>query len=317
MSSQIKKRIYLAAKIAFTLVLLFYVIKFVKYEEILRAFSESNKVFISLVFLLMFLNIYFQFLKWRVVCKSLLKTHDNAKIWKSLFYGFSAGIITPVRMGEYIGRKLALNDISLLKVTISTILEKFASLFIVLLFGGVISILFIWQHYSPLYSIPIFLLLIGLGIVSAIVSKRYNLSSKTLNKYASKYQFLKNLKLELHYLKEIDKSTAASLFQYSFLFYLIVILQYALLAKAFYQDGNILIYLAAGSMILFVKSILSFLSFADLGIRETTSVFLLNKVGYSAAVGFNSAIFLFFFNLLLPSIAGMFLMLKRDKKAEK
>lgn len=264
----------------------------------------------------MFLNIYFQFLKWRVVCKSLLNMHDNTKIWKSLFYGFSAGIITPVRIGEYLGRKLALNEISLLKVTISTILEKFASLFIVLIFGGIISIIFIWQHYSLVYSIPIFALLIGLTVLAVMIFFRFNFSSKTLNKYASKYQFLHNLKVELHYLKELDRNTAVALFQYSFMFYLIVILQYALLAKAFYPDGNIIIYFGAGSIILFVKSIFSFLSFADLGIRETTSVFLLDKVGYSAAVGFNSAIFLFFFNLLLPSIVGLFLLLKREREAE-
>jgi uncharacterized membrane protein YbhN (UPF0104 family) len=308
------KILYQFIKLGISIALLYYLVEIVSYQQIYTAFIESNKIFIFSVFFLMFLNIYLQFLKWRVVCRSLLKIHDNKKILKSLFYGFSAGIITPVRVGEYLGRKLAFDETSLVKVTLSTIVEKFASLFIVLIVGGITSMIFLIHHYSLFYALPIFLLIIGIVVLALMLLNGYNFSTDIFDKLTHKYEFFKNLKLELIYLKNLDRSTAVLLFRYSILFFVIVILQYALLAKAFYQNGDILILLGAGSIILFVKSFLSFLSFADLGIRETTSVFLLDKIGYTGAVGFNSAIFLFVFNLLIPSVVGMFLLLKYEKR---
>lgn len=300
-------------KIAITFFILFYLINYVKYKEIISAINESDKLFIIFSFILMFLNVYFQFLKWRIVCHKLLNVHDNVKIWKSLFYGFSAGLVTPIRVGEYLGRKLAINDASILKITISTILEKFASLFIVLVIGSFASIYFINQYYSFLYSIPIILFLASLLILASLVYNGYNFSSKTLNKLAENFSFFKNLKTEINYANQIGKPAIKQLLFYSLMFYFVVILQYALLALAFEASGNFFNYLLVGIIILFVKSILSFLSFADLGIRESTSVFLMNKMGYSAAVGFNSAIFLFLFNLLIPSIVGMFLLFIRTE----
>lgn len=303
----------LLIKIAITFLLLYYLINFVSYKEIITALNESDKIFISIAFLLMFLNIYFQFLKWRLVCNILLNVKDNIKIWKSLFYGFSAGLVTPIRLGEYLGRKLAIKDATILRITISTILEKFASLYIVLTVGSAASIYFINLQYSFIYSIPIIILFIVLLFLAFLVLTGYNFSSKTLNKLAEKFTVFKNFKTELSYVKEIGSPAIKLLMFYSLVFYFIVILQYAMLALAFEVSGNIFNYFLAGIIVLFVKSILSFLSFADLGIRESTSVFLLNKMGYSAAVGFNTAIFLFLFNLIIPSIIGMFLLFARNK----
>lgn len=260
----------------------------------------------------MFLNIYLQFLKWQVVCIALLNENDNSKIWKSLFYGFSAGIITPVRVGEYLGRKLAFDNVGMLKVTIATIIEKFASLVIVLVFGGLASIYFISEYYLFYYSIPIILFLFILISIAFMIIKGYSFTSKILNNLAANIIFFKNLKTELSYAKQIGSQSIKLLIYYSLLFYIVIIFQYAFLAIAFDSEGQFLNFLLAGIIIFFVKSILSFLSFADLGIRESTSVFLLNKMGYSAAVGFNSAIFLFLFNLLIPSVIGMILLLKKD-----
>lgn len=311
--SDSKKRYKLLFKIAITIAILFYLVNYISYEEILLAIKRANKYYLFVVFLLMFLNIYLQFLKWRVVCNSLLKVNDDVKIWKSLFYGFSAGIVTPVRVGEYLGRKLAIEEVSLLRITISTIIEKFASLFIVLFVGGITSAFFIYSYYSPIYAFPLLLFPLGIIVLVSLIYKGYNFSSNTVSNLAEKFEFFKNIKLELSYVREVGHESVKKLLNYSFIFYIVLILQYALLAKAFDQTGDIFLFLVSGTIVMFVKSIFSFLSFADLGIRESTSVFLIDKMGYSQAVGFNSAIFLFLFNLLIPALIGLFLLLKHEK----
>jgi hypothetical protein len=247
------------------------------------------------------------------VCRSLLHISDNKKILTSLFYGFSAGIVTPVRVGEYLGRKLAFDDQSIIRVTVSTLIEKFASLYIVLLVGGIITSFFIYSFYSLYYSLPVIIFLLLFIYFSFHFVRGNGISSKRYEKLSSRFKVINDLKLELEYVKKMDSKSIKNLIRISVLFYFLIIFQYALLAKAFESSGDMVLFMAAGSIILFVKSILSFLSFADLGIRESTSVFLLGKLGYSSYVGFNSAIFLFLFNLLLPSLVGLMLFLRREK----
>jgi uncharacterized membrane protein YbhN (UPF0104 family) len=309
-----KKKVRLVFKIVIAAALLYYLINYVSYQEIFIAVKQSNKYYIFFVVVLMTMNIYLQYLKWRVVCYSLLNIRDDHQIMKSLFYGFSAGIITPVRVGEYLGRQLAFRDVGLLKVTISTIIEKFASLFIVLTVGSIASIYFLIVYYSFPFSIPIILFLIGILTLASFVIRGYNFSSSIFSNLAERYDFVNKIKIELKYVREINSRSINLLMVYSLLFYFVVILQYALLAKAFDQTGSIFMFLVAGIIVIFVKSILSFLSFADLGIRESTSVFLMNKMGYSIVVGFNSAIFLFLINLVIPSIIGAFLLFRKDNE---
>ncbi len=267
----------------------------------------------AFVFLLSFLNIYLQFLKWEVVCNSVLKIYDGKKIWLSLFYGLSGGIATPIRLGEYVGRKIPFESIGLMKVTIATLAEKFTSLVIVLIVGAVISFFFVSYYYSYIYAIPLLLFVFLLTGLIFIFFKGYYLSNKWLNNLSNKFKFVENLLKEIQYLKQLGKQTLIKLIYYSFFFYLLIIIQYGLLVLAFEENGNFLNYLASGTIVMFVKSIISFIYFADLGIRESTSVFVLDKMGYSKAIGFNSAIFLFFFNVLITSLIGLFLLFKKEK----
>ncbi|MCP5063650.1 MAG: flippase-like domain-containing protein [Ignavibacteriae bacterium] len=308
-----KSNFKLIAKIIIALALMYFLINYVHFDEIILALENANKEIIFVVFLLSFVNVYLQFLKWKVMCNSLLNIKNDNKIWYSLFYGFSGGIATPIRVGEYVGRAIPFENASLVKVTISTILEKFASLFLVLLLGGTAGIYFLDKYYSFIYAVPVVILVVGLGLIVVALIKGYNLISDFLKGLADRYSFFDKLLSELKLLKQLGKTSLNKLLFYSFLFYTVYILQYALLAMSFSDSGNLLYFIWAGTLVMFAKSFLSFISFADLGIRETASVFVLNKMGFAKAVGFNAAIFLFLFNLLIPSIIGLFLLFKKDK----
>jgi len=301
------------AKILIAIALLYFLINYIHYDEIIAAINQSDKELLLFVFFLSFLNIYLQFLKWRVVCNSLLNIKDDKKIWLSLFYGFSGGIATPIRVGEYVGRTLPFENVSMMKITVATFLEKFASLFLVLIFGGIAGIIFIDKYYDMVYSLPLIILVVGLVLIIFALLQGYNVINDFVKRLSLRFAFFNKLFEEISYIKKLGISAFGNLLLYSFLFYLIYIFQYALLVKAFNQGGNLLYYFWAGTIVMFAKSFLSFISFADLGIRESASVFILSKMGFSKAIGFNAAIFLFLFNLLIPSIIGFILLFKRDK----
>ncbi len=308
-----KSNFKLIAKIVIALALMYFLINYIHFDEIISALENANKELVFFVFMLSFLNVYLQFLKWKVMCNSLLNVHDDNKIWRSLFYGFSGGIATPIRVGEYVGRAIPFENANLVKVTISTILEKFASLFLVLILGGISGVYFIDKYYSLIYAVPVIILVIGLALIVVALIKGYNLISNFLKGMANKYNFFEKLLDEVKLLKQLGKTSLNKLLVYSFLFYAVYILQYALLVMAFSNSDELLHFIWAGTLVMFAKSFLSFISFADLGIRESVSVFVLTKMGFAKAVGFNAAIFLFLFNLLIPSIIGLFLLFKKDK----
>jgi len=68
---------------------------------------------------------------------------------------------------------------------------------------------------------------------------------------------------------------------------------------------------AAASMFL-AKTILP-ISFSDLGIREGAAVYFFGKIDVSAAAALNASLLLFLFNIAVPAIAGLPILLKTKR----
>src|ERR1035437_6273455 len=133
--------------------LLTYLVFKVDVAEIMGALRNANITLIVITALLAFLNIYLQFLKWKITCSYLLNETSNKKILLSLFYGFSGGVFTPARIGEYFGRAAAFKDKPVLKTAVATFVDKWFPLMVVAGFGSLASILFI--HYF--YEVPAYI----------------------------------------------------------------------------------------------------------------------------------------------------------------
>jgi len=82
------------------------------------------------------------------------------------------------------------------------------------------------------------------------------------------------------------------------------------LVSAFSHNTELLNYLWAGNLIMFIKTVIPPISLGELGIREGASVFFLTRFGELSSVAFNASIFLFVINILFPALAGLFLLLK-------
>ena len=113
--------------------MLFFLIRSVEYDKIVNALNNANLYVIGVVVLLGIINIYLQYTKWNLTSREVLGVNDKSKSFRSLFYGFSAGIITPLRVGEYFGRGIEFKDKSLLQVTLATLVDKFFPLLIIAL----------------------------------------------------------------------------------------------------------------------------------------------------------------------------------------
>lgn len=281
--------------------LIIYIINSVNIGNIILALSGADKVFIISAFGLSAFNILLQYLKWKLVCNSLLAEGNNRKIMYSLFYGLSAGSFTPGRIGEYFGRAIPFTDKPLGQITSGVIIDKLFSLCTVLFFGSITFLLYL--DFSVTYTAT-FVMIITLVTYSLYKVIRSRIS-------ASQIGWVQKFNMGFNSLKGIDNKFIYKITILSVLFYCCFIIQYALLVCAFSLHYEITNFIWAGNLVMFVKTFIPPVSFGELGIREGVSVYFIKRFGESAAAGFNASLFLFIINILFPALIGLVFLLKR------
>jgi uncharacterized protein (TIRG00374 family) len=277
--------------------------------KIISGFKEAEKTLILFALGLSILNIYLQFLKWKLVCKTLLNERSSKKIFLSLFYGFSLGSFTPARVGEFFGRAIAFTeDQSLLKITSSVLIDKFFSLIIVLIIGSVSFLFYLKQSISV--TILFSIIIISLFFI-ILIKSNYLFLKKIIPLSFRKLKTISSFYSEISFFFQTDNKFRIKMLLLSFLFYSCFVLQFALLVGAFANHFYLVKYLEAGNLVMFAKTLFPPISIGELGIREGVSAFFVKSIGENAVTGFNASIFLFLMNILLPGITGLFLLIKR------
>jgi uncharacterized protein (TIRG00374 family) len=309
-----KTYLIIAVKLFIAAGMLYYLISYIDYREILIAISEANVYLISAAFALIYLNIYLQYLKWKLTCNSVMSENNNGKILTSIFYGLSAGAITPVRIGEYFGRAIAFKNKPLLQVTAATIIDKFFLLIIVTSIGSIASLVFIYIYYDiSLYIVlSLFVVVFTLFYFLALILQSEKFWENVFFSRLRDSSRLRQLLTHLGSLRNLDRKYTGKMTIISLLFYLCFIVQYALLVAAFSHNSDYLSYIWAGNLIIFVKTAIPQISLGELGIREGASVFFLTSFGELPSVAFNASIFLFFINIMLPALIGLLLLIRKN-----
>lgn len=313
-----KDRIISLIKILLALALIVYLVSAVKPEEISSALKEANYSLIILAFFLSFLNISLQYYKWKIICLEVVQEPDSSTVLTSLLYGYSAGIVTPFRIGEYVGRALAFPEKKVLKVTVGTLIDKFFG-FIPVVFIGAVSALVFFHYYFSKSNVLVVSALVLLAVIFYVFmysAIKTNFWESLVVKGTSKIKFLSKYAAGLKSFKLLKEEVSLKVAIVTLLIYLTYILQYGILVAAFSNQWHIIDYCWLGMLVFFVKAVIPPVTFGELGIREGASVYFTAKLGLTSATGFNSAIFLFLINVLLPSIPGLLLLIKSGKSKE-
>lgn len=310
-----KKNLILAsAKIVIALGLLSYLFITIQPGEIINSLKQANLFFIAAAILLGILNLYLQFYKWKLTVNILLQENRDSKIWCSLFYGFSAGLFTPARVGEYFGRAIAFSEKSLLKVTMATLVDKFFPLLITAALGSVASIFFVHFYYNDALYVTLALFILVFTLFYFLLFLIFNdwFWDNVLFKRLEKSVKLNSVYNKLKAFRNLDRRYLLKMLVISILFYLCFLIQYSLLISAFSNHYNFFEYLWAGNLMMFAKTIIPPISLGELGIREGASIYFITYFKETVSTGFNASIFLFFINVLLPSIIGIGLLFKKN-----
>jgi len=312
----IRIRIYWGLKLLITVFILAVLVKTIKFSEVLSALSKAEKGGMAAALSLLPLNLALQTVKWGILLKTLKRPIKAVDIFASLLVGFSLGLVTPGRLGEF-GRAFAVKGAQPIQVAGLSVVDKFYNLVCIAIIGG-IGILtlpgMILQQAVPMIisavivylagSFAAFFLALHPGFIRGVI---YSISLILPKR--------EKMKALIECFDGITRQKAAVIMIISMLFYATFILQFFILVNSF-GDLKIIDGIRGLPAIIFAKTFLP-VSVGGLGVGELASVRLLEIFNLEAAAAFNASLTLFTINVLTPGILGLFFIPKLKFKPQK
>lgn len=308
----VRKYAFFLIKIFVGAGLLTYLVNKISIRMIVEALNSINYLYFSFAILLSLVNIYLQFFRWKILVKNENPSIDEKSILKSLLIGFSAGTFTPARAGEYFLRKLTLKDLNLSSVITLTFIDKMMLLLNVVFWGALVSFGMMIFYYNVDFYVTASLFILFASFFTALFmmmySKRfYNYLRELKNRFNFKLVLLKKL---LEPLSDLNNQIISKLVLIAFVNYSIIVLQFSLIVFSFNSNSSFELLVVASIMVYFTKTLIPSVTLGEIGIREGAAIYFFGLFGCNEAVAFNSSMLLFIFNLLLPSIIGLYLLLR-------
>ncbi|HSK13731.1 MAG TPA: lysylphosphatidylglycerol synthase domain-containing protein [Phnomibacter sp.] len=283
------------------------------WQHIKEVFADNGKGFLGMALVLMFVNWGLESKKWQILTSHVQPT----SLWtatKSVMAGVSFTMLTPNRMGEFLGRVLYLPDGSRVRAATLMLLSSISQLVITLCCG--VAGIYLLKQWAPqldsetegwtwwlvnalLYGSSIFILL-GLLIY-------FNIGwlIRQVERFPpfSQYAYYVHIIGEIHYL-ELLKLLGLSAIRY-----FVFLSQYALVFR-FFEVGIPLYPLIACTMVMFLMlAIVPTIALAELGIRGQVSLFVFGLFSPNSLEILVAAAAIWFINIIFPAVAGSFMLL--------
>ena len=293
--------------------LIYTFINFEHYEDFSSYFKThglENLKYLLGCLILIPLNWLLESAKW----KEVLSKIQVLSLWqaiKSVLIGLTSGFFTPNRVGEPVGRSMFLADGNKTKGVICSLIctlsQSFATLFFVC-----IAIVLACNIVVELEQIPQILLIRNIGIIAAVA---------VFFLYLTIPFWVGKLKLKSEKLQDIARAISlisyASLLKvslYSIVRFAVYSFQYYLMLKFFAVDINFYTAMVLIPINYFLVSIIPSVAFAELGIRGSSALLVMEPLlGNTLGVAL-AAMSLWFINYVIPMLVGSLLLIKTERK---
>jgi len=299
-----KRRILFWIKIAIALILLGIIFFTIKPNEIWAALKSARFNLVAVGVVLMPVNIWLQEYKWRYLVRLVRPDVTLSETIGSLLGGFSFGIVTPGRIGEY-GRSLFIKNTPPLKLVGLTVIDKFYNLGCTIAFGLPALLTLPWA-LNLLHGYMFISLLVLLAIVNCILLY-LALDPRPVRSliYALEMLFPRkgHIAQLLGGLDRFSFPQARMTLLLTLAHYVIFQIQYFFLISGFARI-DLFSSIRAAASILFTKSALP-IAIGDLGLDQLISMQFFGEFGISDPAALNASILLFAINVLLPALVGI------------
>jgi uncharacterized membrane protein YbhN (UPF0104 family) len=261
---------------------------------------QANVGWLAVAALLLPVNIALEVSKWRV----LLRTTSDPSFGDalgSILAGYSLGLFTPGRAGDYAGRILYLKSDGI-QTAVQTVVDRLISMSVYVGIGlialfasfnvGIITFSPSWAYVAVIGGL-FAILLIALVARPAVFYRLLSRASAS-DKWTGGIAFMRNL----------GRRESLRLLLLSTLRYGVFTSQLVVLVVACGGGSSVPLMYVCASLVFLVKTMVPSFTFADLGIRETAAIFFFGLVGVDPLVALNASLMLFALNLVVPAICG-------------
>jgi uncharacterized membrane protein YbhN (UPF0104 family) len=245
-------------------------------------------------------------LKWHIILKTTPQRISLKTTIQSLFTGIATGVITPNRIGNFIGRIIFFGGRSRGLLILGTLYSNFSQFLASILFGC-LGFYFL-QNSIPFYS-PLLL------IIFIIVFTAFLLFYFFWNKIKfPRSKILKRYTNSIRLFGEVVNPIRIPILALSMMRYLVFSTQYVLLLVAFGVSFSFLL-VAAIFLIYFMSTLIPSVFTGKLIIRESASLLILGLFIENQALILLASTLLWIINLGIPSLIGGIILLKTKIKS--
>ena len=268
-------------------------------HDLFVEWNTSKILFLSLVFILMIVNWTIEAQKWRL----LLVGTEKFSLWKSfqsVLTGVAVSVITPNRIGEYMGRILYLRNVHKIQGITVTIIGSFAQL-IVTGFLGLVGLLYYIMNVQQ--STWLTILFVSSILLCVVLTYIYFHLHKLLD-WTEGITFFRKIRIYLEIVKRFNQQQLIKILLISTARYLVYTIQFILLLKLFLVEINFITLLFTVWLIFWSMAILPTIAIAEIGIRGETALFFLAPLSTNHLGIVSSTLMLWLINLIIPSLLG-------------
>ncbi|MEZ5045505.1 MAG: lysylphosphatidylglycerol synthase domain-containing protein [Chitinophagaceae bacterium] len=264
---------------------------------------NGERIFLlCIVFVLMAANWLMEALKWRLLIKNT-ESISLLRALQSVLTGVAVSVITPNRIGEYMGRILYLKNVNKLKGITVTIVGSFAQLIVTSLMGiiGLLYYLFIGKNTDWTWALRLFGIS-SLFLFFFFVFAYYRLEK--ISNFNQRFPIFKKINIYLQVVARFDKKQLHAVLVLSFVRYFIYSTQFVIIFYLFLVKVNFITLLLIVWLIFWAMAIIPSITLAELGIRSEIAIFFLTPFSMNQVGIISSSLLLWFVNLIIPALIG-------------
>lgn len=256
-----------------------------------------NYLSILILFVLVIPNYYFEYKKWTIALKAIKDNSSSSIKIQSFFAGVITGMLTPNMQGNFIGRIYYFKKRFRLPISLLTLTANLGQ-FCVTVILGIIGLIL-----SSDYSLTILLFPFLLSILSLL----FYFNFEKIGYLNRKYKWYKHIQLIL----EKNNNFRLKVLWFSFLRNIVFSFQFLLALHAFGAEMNFTLFWLIWQLYLWTTLSPS-LILGKLFIRESLALWVFAAISLSNGAILAASLTIWFINLLLPTLLGLFLCKKTE-----
>ena len=252
-------------------------------------------------------NIGLEAYRWGRLVRRLAPEVRHRDALRAVVGSYPLGLLTPGRVGDYVGRAVYLRAVPPGASAALTFGERMATLAACLV-GGLVALgpyLGETAGASPLWPAVVGVGALGTGalLVGVLFPDVARAALSAVLPFAP-------VRRALAAFGRIPHGEAAALLALSFVRYAVFSAQFVLLVRALAPEAAVGGVALGVALVFFAKSAVPQVTLGDLGVREGAAVFFLGAYGVAPAAALDASLALFALNLALPALAGVPLLMR-------